>query len=117
MNIQRATLPSEIEAAIPKWLPEITEYLELEEAGFGPRDVKYSSYFVVDGRIGFAVFDYAVDASPYARDEGPHFAFLQYSLPRGLNESACIGCWGRASGQTLSSAIAEYFQMNPIRDE
>ena len=57
MKIQEARLPREVEAAVPIWLPEITEYLDLEEAGFSPRDTKYSSYFIVDDRVGFVVFD------------------------------------------------------------
>jgi hypothetical protein len=117
MKIQEAPLPPDIEAAIPELLPEVTEYLELEDAGFNPRELRYSSYFTVDDSVGFVVFDYTEDESPYASDEGPPFAFVQYSLARGVKDSACIGNWPRTEGQALSWSIAEYFQMNPINDE
>lgn len=117
MTIQQAQIPPGIKGAIPKWLPAITEYLELEDAGFNPKDAKYNSYFIVEDSVGFLVFDYTADHSPYARDEGPPFAFLQYSLARGLEDSACIGCWRRTKGQTLVWSISEYFRMNPIPDE
>jgi len=111
MNIQEAPVPPEIETAIPELVPEVMDYLELEDAGFNPGDVKYSTYFTVDDSVGFVVFDYAAD------DHHRPFAFVQYSLRAGLADSACIGCWPRTEGETLAWSIAEYFEMNPIRDE
>ena len=116
MKIQETPLPPEINAALPKWLSEITEYLELEDAGFNLGDVKYRSYFVVDDSVGFLVFDYSAEESPCSTSEGPPFAFLEYSLARGLDDSACIGCWCQTKGETLVWSISEYFRMNPIRD-
>lgn len=111
MKIEEAPLPADVNAAIPGLLPEITEYLELEDAGFNPRDVRYSSYFTVDDSVGFVVFDYTAD------EHHSPFAFVQYSLNVGLEDSACIGCWPRAAGETLAWSIAEYFQMNPINND
>ena len=111
MKIERASVPAEIKAAIPELLPEITEYLELEDAGFSPREVRYSCYFTVDDSVGFVVFDYVAD------DHYRPFAFVQYSLSAGLKDSACIGCWPRTEGETLAWSIAEYFKMNPIRND
>jgi hypothetical protein len=111
MNLKEAPLPPEIGAAIPQLLAEVREYLELEDAGFNPRDVRYSCYFVVDSSVGFVVFDYA------AEDHYVPFAFVQYTLAAGLEESACIGCWPRTDGETLVWSIEEYFKVNPIRDE
>ncbi len=111
MKIEEASVPPEIEAAIPKLLPEVREYLELEDAGFNPRDVNYSSFFTVDDSVGFVVFDYAAD------DHYRPFAFVQYSLKAGLEDSACIGCWPGTEGERLVWSISEYFKMNPIRDE
>jgi hypothetical protein len=65
-------------------LPEVIDHLELEDAGFNTRDVRYSSYFTVDDSVGFVVFDYTYDESPYGRGEGPPFAFVQNSLVRGV---------------------------------
>lgn len=90
---------------------EVREYLELEDAGFDPRDVNYSAYFTVDDAVGFVVFEYSAD------EHYQPFAFVQYSLSAGLSDSACIGCWPRTEGETLVWSIAEYFEMNPIRDE
>jgi hypothetical protein len=111
MKIQEAPLPAEIEKAIPQLLPEVVEYLKLEDAGFNPRDVAYSACFTVDDSVGFVVFDYAAD------DHYRPFAFVQYSLRVGLADSACMGCWPRTEGETLVWSIAEYFEMHPIRDE
>jgi hypothetical protein len=111
MKINESPLPPEIEAAIPELLPEVREYLDLEEAGFNPRDVNYSAYFTVEDSVGFVVFDYAAD------DNDRPFAFIQYSLAAGLADSACIGCWPRTEGETLVWSIEEYFKMNPIRNE
>jgi len=105
MNIQESPLPPHMAAALPDWLPRIKEYLELEEAGFNPRDVRYGSFFRIDDSIGFVVFDYTAD-------DGSPFAFIQYSLARGLDDS-CIGCWPRTEGETLAWSIGEYFTMNP----
>ncbi len=111
MKIEQAPLPADVKAAIPTLLSEITEYLELEDAGFNPRDVKYGFYFTVDDSVGFLVFDYTAD------DHYLPFAFVQYSLNSGLEDSACIGCWPRTEGETLAWSIAEYFTMNPIRHD
>ncbi len=111
MKIEEAPLPPDVKAAIPSLLPEITEYLELEDAGFNPRDVRYGSFFTVDDSVGFVVFDYSAD------DHYLPFAFVQYSLVSGLEHSACIGCWPRTEGETLGWSIAEYFKMNPICDD
>jgi hypothetical protein len=111
MKIEEAPLPADIEAAIPDLIPDITEYLELEDAGFNPRDVRYGAYFTVDGSVGFVVFDYTAD------DHYSPFAFVQYSLGAGLQNSACIGCWPRTKGETLAWSISDYIKMNPIRDE
>ncbi len=110
MRIQEAPLPPEIRAAIPELLMQITEYLELEEGGFSPREVKYSCYLTVDDSVGFVVFDYTTD-------DGSPFVFFQYSLDRGVNDSGSIGCWPRTEGETLAWSIAEYLQMNPLGDE
>jgi hypothetical protein len=110
MKIEEAPLPADIKAAIPDLLQEVAEYLELEDAGFSPRGLSYSSYFTVDDSVGFVVFD-------YTSDEGSPFAFVQYSLGTGWQDSACIGCWPRTEGETLTWSIAEYFKMNPIRDD
>ena len=109
MKIEEAPLPADVKAAIPGLLPQITEYLELEDAGFNPRNIKYSSYLTVDDSVGFVVFDYIAD------DHYAPFAFVQYSLASGLEDSACIGCWPRTEGETLGWSIGEYFKMNPIR--
>jgi hypothetical protein len=111
MKIAPAPLPVDVKAAIPSLLAKITEYLDLEDAGFSPRDVKYSTYFTVDDSVGFVVFDYTAD------DHCLPFAFVQYSLSSGLGDSACIGGWPRTEGETLAWPIAEYFTMNPIRDD
>lgn len=111
MKINETPLPPEIEEVILELQPEVKEYLELEDAGFNPRDLKYSFYFTVDDSVGFVVFDYAAD------DHRRPFAFIQYSLSAGLEDSACIGCWPRTEGETLVWSIEEYFKMNPIRNE
>ena len=111
MKIEPAPLPADVKAAIPSLLPELTEYLELEDAGFNPRAIKYASYFTVDDSVGFVVFNYTAD------DHYLPFAFVQYPLSSGLGDSACIGCWPRTEGATLAWSIAEYFTMNPLRDD
>ena len=111
MKIEEIPLPLEIEMAIPQLLPMVREYLELEDAGFNPRDLKYFAYFTVDDSVGFVVFDYTAD------EHHQPFAFVQYSLRAGLADSASIGCWSREKGETLVWSISEYFEMNPIRDE
>jgi hypothetical protein len=111
MKIVEAPIPADVEADIPGLLPEITEYLELEDAGFKPRDARYSSYFTVNDSIGFVVFDYTAD------EHYLPFAFVHYSLICGPEDSGCIGCWSRTEGETLGWSIAEYFKMNPIRDD
>jgi hypothetical protein len=116
MKIQEAAIPPDIEAVLPEILPEVVEYLELEDAGFNPRDVRYSTYFTVNDSVGFVVFDYTADESPDEPDKGPPFAFLQYSVARGVN-SGCIGNWARTEGRTLSWSIAKYFEMNPIDEQ
>ena len=109
MEIQETPLPPEIEAAILE-LAQIAEYLELEEGGFSPKEIKYRSYLTVHDSIAFVVFDYITE-------EGLHLAFLQYSPARGVEESGCIGCWPRTQGETIVWSIAEYLEMNPIRHE
>ena len=93
MEIQETPLPPEIEAAILE-LAQIAEYLELEEGGFSPKEIKYRSYLTVHDSIAFVVFDYITE-------EGLHLAFLQYSPARGVEESGCIGCWPRTQGETI----------------
>jgi hypothetical protein len=110
MQIYEMPLPIKIEVAIPGLLQAIRKYLELEDAGFNPRDLNYSSYFTVDDFVGFVVFDYAAD------DHYTPFAFVQYSLSAELDNSACIGGWVRTEGETLVWSIEEYFKMNPIRN-
>lgn len=111
MRIEEAPLPADVKAAVPGLLLQLTEYLEREDGGFNPRDVRYAFYFMVDDSVGFVVFDYTAD------DHYSPFAFVQYSLASGLEDSACIGCWTRTEGETLGWSIAEYFKMNPIRDD
>jgi hypothetical protein len=111
MKINETPLPPEIETAVLELQPEVRDYLELEDAGFNPRDLKYSSYFTVDDLVGFVVFDYVAD------DHHRPFAFIKYSLSAGVEDSACVGCWPRTEGETLVWSIEEYFKMNPIRDE
>jgi hypothetical protein len=109
MNVQEVAPPPGIEGAIARLLPKIREYLELEEAGFNPADLKYTSYFVAEGAEGFMVFE-------YTSDDGPAFAFFQYSLAPGRQRPGCIGCWSRTEGQTIAWSLTEYLRMNPTGD-
>jgi hypothetical protein len=106
MNVQEVAPPSGIEKALAKVLPQVREYLELEEAGFNPADLKYTFYFVADGSEAFMVFEYITD-------DGPAFAFFQYCLAPSRQRPSCIGCWPRTEGQTIAWSLAEYLQMNP----
>ena len=102
MKIQEAPLPAAYKEALPDFLTQVTEYLELEEGGFTLKDIRYSSFYTVDDSVGFVIFDYSTDDSP-------SFAFVQ-----GSESSTCIGCWPRTEGETLAWSIAEYLEMNPI---
>jgi hypothetical protein len=107
MKIQEAPLPPELKECLPNLLTQVTEYLELEEAGFSVKDIRFNSFYTVDDSAAFVIFD-------YTSDDGPSFAFVQYD---GSESSPCIGCWPRTEGETLAWSIAEYLEMNPIDNE
>ena len=108
MKVEAVAPPPGIEKAVAKVLPQVREYLELEE-GFNPTDLKYTSYFVAEGAEAFMVFEYGAE-------DGPAFAFFQYCLTPGRQRPGCIGCWPRTEGQTIAWSLAEYLRMNPPDD-
>jgi hypothetical protein len=110
MNIQEIELPPESVASFNDLIPQINEYLDLEEADSVDRNVRYETYFTIEDSVGIAVFD-------YVSDDSPSFAFIQHSLSVNSEEPVEIGCWPRTAGKTLAWSIAEYLAMNPISDE
>ena len=104
-------MPREIESELPELIPQIIDYLELEEnESFSPDDLTLNGYYVADDACSFVVFEYSADDEPL-------FAFVQYALRGGRRfDGGCIGCWQRTENESLESSLAEFLEYNPLNN-
>jgi hypothetical protein len=106
MNWKKNIVPA-LWASLPSLLPQIVEYLGLEEnQNFYSDELSLIGYFTAEATAGFLVFE-------YSSEEGRAIAFVQHALGERIDDG-CIGCWPRTEGRTIEWSLGEYLDYNPL---
>jgi len=109
MTTKETPLPSELHAQLLDLLPQIMEYLEVEEPEApAEEELKLVKHYEVTPTTSMVVFEYPSQTEPE-----PGLAVFTYPH-KDAGPPACIACWARTPGQTIEWSVEEFLRYNPV---